>query len=111
MACDVAIVLAVIPHAFEQRPRAPAARRPAGLRGLPPETEGPMALPIFPTVLKGISVIGSIVGTRQDLTEVFALHAPRPDPGRGRARKLDEVNEAIDDVLSGRVPARLVFTF
>ena len=34
-----------------------------------------MRLPIFETVLKGISVIGSIVGTRQDLAEVFALHA------------------------------------
>ena len=48
--------------------------------GLPPETDGPMSLPIFPTVLKGISVIGSIVGTREDLAEVFALHA------RGRTR-------------------------
>ena len=73
--CDVAIVLAVIPHVFES---AFASLRRGGRLvcvGLPPETDGPMSLPIFPTVLKGISVIGSIVGTRQDLTEVFALHA------------------------------------
>ncbi|RYP84005.1 alcohol dehydrogenase AdhP [Nocardioides guangzhouensis] len=105
---DVAVVLAVIPSVFEQ---AFAALRRGGRLvcvGLPPESEGPMDLPIFPTVLKGISVIGSIVGTRQDLAEVFELHAL----GRTRVvadrRKLDEVNEAIDDVLTGRATARLV---
>ena len=70
-----------------------------------------MTLPIFDTVLKGNSVIGSIVGTRNDLAEVFALHAA----GRTRViavdRKIDEVNESIDDVLAGRVPARIVFAF
>jgi propanol-preferring alcohol dehydrogenase len=105
---DVAIVLAVMPSVFEQ---AFASLRRGGRLvcvGLPPESEGPMDLPIFPTVLKGISVIGSIVGTRQDLAEVFELHAL----GRTRVvadrRKLDEVNEAIDDVLTGRATARLV---
>ena len=37
-------------------------------------------LPIFETVLNGITVVGSIVGTRKDLREVFELHARRPDP-------------------------------
>ncbi len=64
--------------------------------------------PIFDTVLKGISIIGSIVGTRQDLAEVFALHAA----GRTRVvsvrRALADVNAAMADVLAGRVPARIV---
>ena len=34
-----------------------------------------MTLPIFETVLNGITVVGSIVGTRTDLREVFELHA------------------------------------
>jgi len=109
--CDVAIVLAVIPAVFEQ---AFASLRRGGRLvcvGLPPETDGPMALPIFPTVLKGISVIGSIVGTRQDLTEVFALHAQGRTRVYAESRKLDDVNAAIDDVLSGRATARLVFEF
>ena len=71
--------------------------------------DGEMHLPIFATVLQGISVIGSIVGTRNDLADVFALHAA----GRTRVvaveRKLDEVNDAIADVLAGAVPARIVF--
>jgi alcohol dehydrogenase, propanol-preferring len=70
---------------------------------------GTVSVPIFETVLGGTSVIGSIVGTRQDLDEVYQLHAA----GRTRVitvgRKLDEVNESIDDVLAGRVPARVVF--
>jgi len=109
--CDVAIVLAVMPSVFEQ---AFASLRRGGRLvcvGLPPETDGPMALPIFPTVLKGISVIGSIVGTRQDLSEVFALHAQGRTRVYAESRKLDDVNAAIDDVLTGRATARLVFEF
>jgi propanol-preferring alcohol dehydrogenase len=108
---DVAVVTAVIPAVFEQ---AFASLRRGGRLvcvGLPPETSGPMSLPIFPTVLKGISVIGSIVGTRQDLAEVFDLHAHGRTEVVAEGRKLDEVNEAIEDVLAGRTPARLVFEF
>ena len=108
---DVAVVLAVIPAVFEQ---AFAALRRGGRLvcvGLPPDTDGPMSLPIFPTVLKGISVIGSIVGTRQDLTEVFDLHALGRTRVVAEPRRLEEVNEAIDEVLTGRAAARLVFEF
>jgi D-arabinose 1-dehydrogenase-like Zn-dependent alcohol dehydrogenase len=41
--------------------------------GLPQDNVFP--LPIFETVLRGIQVIGSLVGTREDLAEVFQLHA------------------------------------
>ncbi|WP_128378847.1 alcohol dehydrogenase AdhP [Streptomyces cavernae] len=72
---------------------------------------GTVRLPIFDTVLKGISVIGSIVGTRQDLAEVFQLHAA----GRTRvisvSRELETVNESFQDVLHGDVDARIVFEF
>ncbi|HVK30652.1 MAG TPA: alcohol dehydrogenase AdhP [Nocardioides sp.] len=105
---DVAIVLAVFPTVFEQ---ALASLRRGGRLvcvGLPPEKDGPMALPIFATVLKGISVIGSIVGTRKDLAEVFDLHARGRTRVITETRKLDEVNDAMADVLAGRAPARIV---
>jgi propanol-preferring alcohol dehydrogenase len=70
-----------------------------------------MRLPIFETVLGGISVIGSIVGTRQDLAEVFELHAAGRTTVAYETRKLDDVNAAVEDVLAGNVPARVVFTF
>ncbi len=76
-----------------------------------PADNGALNVPIFDTVLNGKSVIGSIVGTRNDPTDVFSLHAA----GRTRIiaveRKLDEVNESIHDVLSGQIPARVVFRF
>jgi propanol-preferring alcohol dehydrogenase len=56
-------------------------------------------------------VIGSIVGTRNDLADVFALHAAGRTTVVTVDRKLDEVNEAMADVLSGHVPARVVFRF
>ncbi|MGC4112081.1 MAG: alcohol dehydrogenase AdhP [Nocardioides sp.] len=108
---DVAVALAVTPTSFEQ---AFAALRRGGRLvcvALPPESEGPMHLPIFETVLKGISVIGSIVGTREDLVEVFRLHALGRTRVIAEPRKLDEVNEAIEDVLHSRTDARLVFEF
>ncbi|GHB57765.1 zinc-dependent alcohol dehydrogenase [Streptomyces umbrinus] len=70
---------------------------------------GTIQVPIFDTVLGGTSVIGSIVGTRQDLAEVFRLHAA----GRTRViqgtRPLASVNESIDEVLRGEIKARIVF--
>ena len=63
---------------------------------------------MFDTVLNGTSIIGSIVGTRADLSEVFALHAARRTRVIYQERHLSEVNAAIDEVLQGRAPARLV---
>ena len=105
---DVAVALAASPASFDQAYR--SLRRGGRLVCVAlPADNGALNLPIFDTVLNGKSVIGSIVGTRNDLADVFALHAA----GRTRIiavdRKLDEVNESIDDVLSGRVPARVVF--
>jgi alcohol dehydrogenase, propanol-preferring len=70
--------------------------------------EGHLSIPVFETVLNGTSVIGSIVGTRADIADVFALHAL----GRTRViyakRDLDSVNESFAEVLQGRAKARLV---
>jgi alcohol dehydrogenase, propanol-preferring len=65
---------------------------------------------VFDTVLNGTSVIGSIVGTRADLAEVFALHAARRTRVIYQARPLDWVNAAIQHVLDGQAPARIIFT-
>jgi propanol-preferring alcohol dehydrogenase len=104
---DVAIVLAATPIALEQ---AHASLRRGGrlvLVSLPKDNT--MRLPVFETVLGGISVIGSIVGTREDLAEVFRLHAAGRTKVDLEVRKLDEINDAIEDVLAGRVTARVVF--
>lgn len=106
---DVAVALAATPASFEQAFR--SLRRGGRLVCVALPADGTMQIPIFDTVLGGISVIGSIVGTRQDLVDVFALHAAGRTRVVAEGRKLDEINESFDDVLAGRVPARLVIEF
>jgi propanol-preferring alcohol dehydrogenase len=106
---DAAVVLAVAPTVFDQAFQALNRGGRLILVSLP--ADGMITLPIFDTVLKGISVIGSIVGTRQDLAEVFELHAAGRTRVITQARELQQVNASVDEVLAGTVPARLVFTY
>jgi alcohol dehydrogenase, propanol-preferring len=106
---DAAICLAVSPESMRQAFDSLKRGGRLVLVALPKDNE--LALPIFQTVLKGISVIGSIVGTRLDLTEVFELHAAGRTRVIAESRKLDEVNASFDEVLAGKVAARLVFEF
>jgi alcohol dehydrogenase, propanol-preferring len=87
-----------------------ASLRPAGrlvLVGLP--ADNVFQLPIFETVLRGIKVMGSLVGTREDLAEVFQLHAQGRTRVELETRELEQVNECFREVLDGSVAARLVF--
>ena len=84
---DQAIALAVSPRAFEQAYG--SLRRGGTLVFVALPADNDVTLPIFETVLNGITIIGSIVGTRTDLREVFELHAagkdesdPRDPPAR-----------------------------
>jgi propanol-preferring alcohol dehydrogenase len=104
---DQAIALAVSPKSFEQAYA--SLRRGGTLVFVALPAENKMQLPIFDTVLNGITVVGSIVGTRVDLREVFELHAAGKTHVTYERRPLDQVNEAIEDVLAGHVPARIVF--
>jgi propanol-preferring alcohol dehydrogenase len=107
---DVAVALAASPAAFDQAYR--SLRRGGRLVCVALPADGAaLNLPIFDTVINGKTVIGSIVGTRNDLADVFALHAAGRTKVIAVDRKIDEVNQSIDDVLTGRVPARVVFQF
>src|SRR5580658_4334101 len=107
---DVAVALAASPGAFDQAYR--SLRRGGRLVCVAlPADNATLSLPIFDTVINGKTVIGSIVGTRNDLADVFALHAAGRTTVIAVDRKIDEVNQSIDDVLAGTVPARVVFQF
>jgi propanol-preferring alcohol dehydrogenase len=106
---DVAIVLAATPTVVRQA--FDSLKRGGRLVLVALPRENAMELPIFETVLRGITIVGSIVGTRRDLSEVFELHAAGHTRVIAEARKLDEVNGCFEQVLSGDVPARLVFEF
>jgi propanol-preferring alcohol dehydrogenase len=103
---DVAIGLAVDAKSFEIDYS--SLRRGGRLVLVALPAEGTLSIPVFDTVLNGTSVIGSIVGTRADLAEVFALHAARRTRVIYQERDLAGVNEAMDEVLQGRAAARLV---
>ena len=104
---DQAIVLAPTPTACEQAFR--SLRRGGRLVfvGLPKDNA--MQLPIFQTVLFGITVTGSIVGTRVDLAETFELHADGRTKIVREQRRLEDVNDAIGEIERGTVDARIVF--
>jgi len=105
---DAAIATAVSPSAFEQAYRSLARGGKLVFVGLPADNH--VQLPIFETVLGGLDIHGSIVGTRHDLEEVFELHRRGLTKLEYAERPLDDVNGAIEQVLDGSAPApRLVF--
>ena len=93
---DQAIALAVAPKAFEQAYS--SLRRGGTLVFVALPAENTIHVPIFETVLNGITLVGSIVGTRTDLREVFELHAAGKTRVIRETRPLSEINEAIADV-------------
>ena len=105
---DAAIATAVSPKPFEQAYRSLARGGKLVCVGLPADNH--LELPIFETVLCGLDIHGSIVGTRHDLEEVFELHRRGLTTLEYQERPLDDVNHAIEQVLDGSAPApRLVF--
>ena len=104
---DIALVTVPSPAAMRA---AHAALNPNGrlvIVGLPADNR--LELPVFETVLTGKQVIGSLVGTRNDLADCFALHASGHTRVVSATRRLEDVNACFEEVLAGEVPARLVF--
>lgn len=99
------LVTAVSPAAFEQ---AFGVLRPHGtmvLVGLPP---GRFAMPIFDTVLKRITVRGSIVGTRQDLEEALAFAGDGAVTAHFSWDRLDNINDVFERMEAGAIDGRVV---
>ncbi|GAY72855.1 alcohol dehydrogenase AdhP [Lentilactobacillus kosonis] len=73
--------------------------------------KGDMALNIDKTVLDGIQVAGSLVGTRQDLAETFQFGAEGKVKPIVQTRKLEEINDIIDEMKAGKIVGRMVVDF
>jgi alcohol dehydrogenase, propanol-preferring len=104
---DAAIVLAVSPKACEQA--FASLRRNGRLVFVALPADNFVQLPIFETVLNGITVTGSIVGTRLDLAETFELHADGRTTVIRETRRLEDVNDAFHQIENAEVDARIVF--
>ncbi|CAN5599079.1 alcohol dehydrogenase AdhP [soil metagenome] len=99
------LVTAVSPKAFAQALGLVRRGGTVALNGLPP---GDFPLSIFDTVLNGITIRGSIVGTRLDLQEALAF------AGEGKVRatvstdRLENINAVFDRMRRGEIEGRVV---
>lgn len=102
------LVTAVHPQAFGE---AIGLARRGGtivLIGLPP---GDFPAPIFDIVLKGLTIRGSIVGTREDMAEALDFYARGLIHPIVTTAKLDEVNEVFDRMKRGEIDGRVVIDY
>lgn len=106
--CHGVLVTAVHPSAFGQA--IGMARRGGTIvfNGLPP---GDFPAPIFEIVLKGLTVRGSIVGTRQDLEEALEFYAQGKIHPTVSVRALSEVNAVFDEMKHAKIDGRVVLRF
>lgn len=100
-----ALVTAVNAHAF---PQAVGALRRGGtvsLVGLPPEQ---FPLDIFTTVLFGLTVRGSIVGTRKDMDEALDFFARGKIDPTFTIRPMADINVIFSEMEAGAIDGRVV---
>jgi propanol-preferring alcohol dehydrogenase len=76
--------------------------------GLPPES---MSLNIPRLVLDGIQVVGSLVGTREDLAEAFQFAAEGKVVPKVTKRPLGDINAIFQEMEQGKIKGRMVIDF
>ena len=102
------LVTAVSPRAFEQALGMVGRGGTVSLVGLPP---GSFPLPIFDTVLNGITVRGSIVGTRLDLQEALDFAAAGKVKATTATERLENINQVFARMRAGDIEGRIVLDF
>jgi len=100
-----ALVTTVSPQAMEQAYGFLRAKGTMSLVGLPP---GYISLPVFDTVLKRITVRGSIVGTRQDLKESLQFAGEGKVASHFSWDKLENINDIFHRMEEGKIDGRIV---
>ena len=99
------LVTAVSEKAFEQAVGMVDRGGTVALNGLPP---GDFPLNIFGMVLNGITVRGSIVGTRLDLQKSLDFAGDGKVKATIETASLDEVNTIFDRMKAGKIEGRMV---
>ena len=102
------LVTAVHPDAFRQA--IDMARRGGTIvfNGLPP---GDFPAPIFDIVLKGLTIRGSIVGTRRDMEEALDFYARGLIHPTFSKRPLEDINGIFDEMHHGKIEGRVVIEY
>lgn len=99
------LVTAVSPKAFAQATGMLRRGGTMSLVGLPP---GDFPLDIFGMVLNGITVRGSIVGTRLDLAEALAFAEQAKVAATVSSDRLDNINDIFARMHAGQIEGRVV---
>jgi propanol-preferring alcohol dehydrogenase len=102
------LVTAVSPKAFEQAMGLVGRGGTVSLVGLPP---GDFPLSIFNTVLNGITVRGSIVGTRLDLQEALDFAGQGKVKATVATERLESINDIFSRMRAGDIQGRVVIDF
>ena len=103
-----AVVTAVSKVAFNQAVDSVRAGGRVVAVGLPSEM---MDLSIVKTVLDGIQVIGSLVGTRKDLEEAFQFGAEGLVVPVAQKRPVSDAVDVFDEMEAGTIQGRMVLDF
>lgn len=103
-----AVVTAVAKAAFNSAVDAMRAGGRIVAVGLPSES---MSLNIPRLVLDGIQVVGSLVGTREDLAEAFQFAAEGKVVPKVTRRPLQDINAIFHEMESGKIVGRMVIDF
>ena len=104
----VAIITAVSQPAFKQAISSLATLGTAVSVAFP---KGDMSLNIAQTALSGISVKGTLVGTRQDLKEAFAFGAAGKVKPIVQTVDFSTLNQVAADMYAGKITGRKVVDF
>jgi len=99
------LVTAVSTQAFAQAIGMVRRGGTISMNGLPP---GSFPLPIFEVVLKGITVRGSIVGTRLDLSEALSFASEGLVHANIATEKLENINDIFHRMHEGKIDGRIV---
>ena len=102
------LVTAVHPSAFGQAIHMSRRGGTIVFNGLP---AGDFPASIFEIVLKGLTVRGSIVGTRQDLVEALEFYARGEIHPTVATRTLGEINDVFDEMKHGKIDGRVVIKY
>lgn len=103
-----AVVTAVAKSAFNSAVDAMRAGGRIVAVGLPPES---MSLNIPRLVLDGIQVVGSLVGTREDLAEAFQFAAEGKVVPKVTRRAPEEIHAIFNEMVEGKIKGRMVIDF
>ena len=102
------LVTAVHPVAFKQALGVVRRGGTVSMNGLPP---GEFPVNIFNMILNGVTVRGSIVGTRLDLQEAIRFAEEQKVHAHVAPAKLEDINEIFSRMKEGKIDGRMVLDF